>query len=75
MDFNLDDIIPPLPKQARLIAKLVRQHGSLKRDELLEAMQDVVKTKQLGGANRILTYYQNKLWHLEKIIRVQKSPE
>lgn len=64
-----------LPKQARDIALILREKGALKRDMLLAEMQSVVKTKQVGGANRILTYYQNLLWNQRKIIEVRKIPE
>tara|TARA_A100000172_G_C3041940_1_gene110850 strand:+ start:2082 stop:2366 length:285 start_codon:yes stop_codon:yes gene_type:complete len=73
-DFNYQ--LPDyLPKQARDIANILKDKGALKRDILLAEMQNVVKTKQIGGANRILTYYQNLLWNQEKIIEVRKTPD
>ncbi len=73
-DFNYK-LPDHLPKQARDIANILKDKGALKRDILLAEMQNVVKTKQIGGANRILTYYQNLLWNQEKIIEVRKNPD
>lgn len=58
---DINKIQPPLPNQARAIAKILLEAGALKRPALLEAMQTKVKTVQKGGANRILTYYQKRL--------------
>lgn len=65
---------PPLPNQARNIAKILLEAGALKRPALLEAMQTLVKTKQKGGANRILTYYQKLLIDAGFLI-LTKRPE
>ena len=60
-NLNLDSIEPKLPKQAMVIAKLLKEKGSVKRPELLGELENVVKTKQRGGVNRILAYYQGLL--------------
>ena len=52
---------PNLPKQAKNILDIIKEKGTLSRPELLGEMQSRVKTKQRGGANRILAYYQGLL--------------
>ena len=75
-DANLDlgNIQPALPKQALGIAKVLQKMGSLKRLDLLSQMQENVKTKQRGGANRILAYYQGMLIK-KNVIELRKRPE
>jgi hypothetical protein len=75
-DVNLDpnSVQPPLAKQALGIAKILKDRGALRRNELLAEMQNFVKTKQKGGANRILAYYQGLLIR-RNVIEVRKKPE
>jgi len=73
-NLNLASIQPPLAKQALGIAKILKDKGSLRRSELLSEMQNFVKTKQKGGANRILAYYQGLLIR-RNVIEVRKKPE
>lgn len=75
-DTNLDlnTIKPRLPKQALVIANILKVKGALRRPDLLGDMQNVVKTKQRGGANRILAYYQGLLLK-KNVIELRKKPE
>ena len=75
-DTNLDlnTIEPRLPKQALVIANILKVKGALRRPDLLGDMQNVVKTKQRGGANRIIAYYQGLLLK-KNVIELRKKPE
>ena len=61
-------------KQALEIANILKFKGALKRPELLGEMQARVKTKQKGGANRILAYYQGLLIR-KNVVELRKRPE
>ena len=74
VNINLDSIEPKLPKQAMVIAKLLKEKGSVKRPELLGELQSVVKTKQRGGVNRILAYYQGLL-EKRGVLELRKRPD
>ncbi len=63
---------PKLPNQAKNILDIIKEKGTLSRPELLGEMQSRVKTKQRGGANRILAYYQGLLVKYS-LIDVKKS--
>tara|TARA_Y100000401_G_scaffold98471_1_gene86269 strand:+ start:1501 stop:1767 length:267 start_codon:yes stop_codon:yes gene_type:complete len=71
---DLNSIQPPLPKQAKQIASILKEKASLKRPELLTIMEETVRTKQKGGTNRILAYYQGLLTR-SNIIELRKNPE
>ena len=73
-NLNLDSIEPKLPKQAMVIARLLKEKGSVKRPELLGELQSVVKTKQRGGVNRILAYYQGLL-ERRGVLELRKKPD
>ena len=75
-DANLDlnTVEPRLPKQALEIANIFKFKGTLRRPDLLTEMQSRVKTKQRGGANRILAYYQGLLLR-KNVIELRKRPE
>tara|TARA_R100001594_G_scaffold19550_1_gene38016 strand:+ start:2856 stop:3119 length:264 start_codon:yes stop_codon:yes gene_type:complete len=75
-DANLDlnTVEPRLPKQALEIANILKFKGTLRRPDLLTEMQSRVKTKQRGGANRILAYYQGLLLR-KNVIELRKRPE
>tara|TARA_Y100001936_G_scaffold249969_1_gene301564 strand:- start:11661 stop:11924 length:264 start_codon:yes stop_codon:yes gene_type:complete len=73
-NLNLDSIEPKLPKQAMVIAKLLKEKGSVKRPELLGELENVVKTKQRGGVNRILAYYQGLL-EKRGVLELRKRPD
>ena len=73
-NLNLDSIEPKLPKQAMVIAKLLKEKGSVKRPELLGELENVVKTKQRGGVNRILAYYQGLL-EKRGVLELRKKPD
>ena len=68
------DVNINLPKQAMVIAKLLKEKGSVKRPELLGELQSVVKTKQRGGVNRILAYYQGLL-EKRGVLELRKRPD
>jgi|TARA_A100001201_G_scaffold83480_1_gene74036 hypothetical protein len=70
----LNSIEPKLPKQAMAIAQLLKEKGSVKRPELLGELQSVVKTKQRGGVNRILAYYQGLL-ERRGVLELRKKPD
>ena len=70
----LDSIQPKLPKQAMVIAKLLKEKGSVKRPELLGELESVVKTKQRGGVDRILAYYQGLL-EKRGVLELRKKPD
>jgi hypothetical protein len=70
----LNSIEPKLPKQAMAIAQLLKEKGSVKRPELLGELQSVVKTKQRGGVNRILAYYQGLL-EKRGVLELRKKPD
>ena len=55
-------------------AKLLKEKGSVKRPELLGELQSVVKTKQRGGVNRILAYYQGLL-ERRGVLELRKKPD
>jgi|TARA_Y100000296_G_scaffold75841_1_gene95913 hypothetical protein len=63
---------PKLPNQAKNILDIIKEKGTLSRPELLGEMQSRVKTKQRGGANRILAYYQGLLARYS-LIEVRKT--
>jgi hypothetical protein len=46
----------------------------VKRPELLGELQSVVKTKQRGGVNRILAYYQGLL-ERRGVLELRKKPD
>ena len=73
-NIDLNAVQPPLPKQALGIAKILKDKGAIKRNELLGEMQNSVKTKQKGGANRILAYYQGILIK-RGVIELKKKPD
>jgi hypothetical protein len=73
-NFDLNTLEPKLPKQALEIANILKFKGALKRLELLGEMQTRVKTKQKGGANRILAYYQGLLIR-KNVVELRKKPE
>ena len=70
----LNSIEPKLPKQAMVIAQLLKEKGSVKRPELLGELESVVKTKQRGGVNRILAYYQGLL-ERRGVLELRKKPD
>jgi len=70
----LDSIEPKLPRQAMGIAKPLKERGSMKRPDLLGEMQNIVRTKQKGGVNRILAYYQGLL-QKRGVLELRKNPD
>ena len=74
VNINLDSIEPKLPRQAMGIAKLLKERGSMKRPDLLGEMQNIVRTKQKGGVNRILAYYQGLL-QKRGVLELRKNPD
>jgi len=74
LDANQRHLDTRLPKQALGIAKILKRLGAIKRLELLSEMQSFIRTKQKGGANRILAYYQGLLTK-RNIIEVRKQPD
>jgi hypothetical protein len=74
LDANQRNLDTRLPKQALGIAKILKRLGAIKRLELLSEMQSTTRTKQRGGVNRILAYYQGLLTK-RNIIEVRKQPD
>ena len=46
----------------------------MKRPDLLGEMQNIVRTKQKGGVNRILAYYQGLL-QKRGVLELRKNPD
>ena len=74
LDINQRNLDTRLPKQALGVAKILKKFGAIKRLESLGEMQNTIRTKQRGGTNRILAYYQGLLTK-RGIIEVRKQPD